>query len=44
MKTYGFYLNCRKLIFIGQFESLNKADEYCKNNYTNYWNIQIKKI
>jgi hypothetical protein len=44
MKTFGFYLNAEKLIFTGQFENLNQADEYCKNNYTNYWNIEIKKI
>ena len=44
MKTYGFYLNAEKLIFTGQFENLTTASEYCKNNYTNYWCIEIKKI
>ena len=44
MKTYGFYLNAEKLIFTGQFENGTLADEYCKKNYRNYWNIEIKKI
>jgi hypothetical protein len=44
MNTYGFYLNAEKLIFTGQFENRNAASEYCKNNYTNYWNISIKKV
>ena len=43
MKTYNFYLNAETLILTKDFYSLKEADLYCKENYSNYWNIEILK-
>ena len=43
MKKFEFYLNAETLILTKEFTSLEEASRFCKLNYSNYWNIEIKR-
>ncbi len=43
MTKFNFYQNAEKLILTKEFSNMKEADKYVKENFQNYWNIEIRK-